>query len=293
MTVSTKSGDIPFSAGYLAAALLGIGISYETAYLNAFSISKLVVGTGKDRLTSAEIMDITINWYEKHDKELAERVKIMTEDFNSIKPLIILLGGVTGIGKSTISQVLGERLGIKSIIGTDLIRELLRVTISKDLMPSLHTSSYIAYEQLDTSFMPALAESIVGFEEQARFVVVGIEAAIERAIDDNELMVIEGVHLVPGLIKSQIVKNDCVLQIQLHLEDENIHRSRLKRREGKSHNRGTSYSQYFDNIREIQQYLHDQAIKHDIPIITVDDDEKALALIMKQIWKSKVPSVVE
>ncbi|OLS28444.1 MAG: 2-phosphoglycerate kinase [Candidatus Heimdallarchaeota archaeon LC_2] len=286
--VQTRGGDIPFSVGYLSDALLSIGLPQEQAYNDSYSISLIVAGQGKSLLTSEEIMKITANWYEGRDPELSGRIMIMFNDFEELKPMVILLGGVTGIGKSTLSQLLGSRMKIKSLIGTDLIREVMRVTISPTLMPSLHTSSYIAYKKMDTSFLPALSQPIVGFEEQARSVVVGVEAAIEQAIDDNEILIIEGVHLVPGLIKKKIMKKEAVIEFQLILKDEEVHRSRLKRRESKKTLRATQYSKHIDEIREIQEYLIEQANTNNVKLINVDDDEEALQEMINYIWESRI-----
>lgn len=285
--VQTTGGDIPFSVGYLSDALLSIGLPQEQAYHDAYSISLIVAAQGNNLLTSEEIMRITANWYEGKDPALSERILIMFNDFEELKPMVILLGGVTGIGKSTLSQLLGSRMKIKSLMGTDLIREVMRVTISPDLMPSLHTSSYIAYKKLDTSFLPALSSPIVGFEEQARSVVVGVEAAIEQAIDDNEILIIEGVHLVPGLIKRKILKKEAVIEFQLVLKDEETHRSRLTRRESKKTDRATQYSKHFEEIREIQEYLTEQADLNKVKIIDVDDDEQALQDMINHIWDAR------
>ena len=145
VSVTTEGGDIPFSIGYLANALLATGISYDKAYEDAYGIALSVVDTGKSRFTSDEIMTITINWYREKNKKIAKRLQAHQTHLKDIRPIVILFGGVTGIGKSTLAQLFATRLGVKSIIGTDLIREVLRVTISSDLMPTLHTSSYIAH----------------------------------------------------------------------------------------------------------------------------------------------------
>lgn len=285
--VQTTKGDIPFSVGYLSDALLSIGLPHDKAYNDAYSISLIVASQGKDLLTSQEIMNITTQWYNERNPSLASRIPIMANDFEDMKPMIILLGGVTGIGKSTLAQMLATRMNIKSLLGTDLIREVMRVTISENLMPSLHTSSYIAYTKLDTSFLPALSQSLVGFEEQARSVIVGVEAAIEQTIDDGEILIIEGVHLVPGLIKKKMIRHDAVIELQMVLKDEEVHRSRLARRESKKSDRATTYSKHFKEIREIQDYLIEQAHSNNVPIIDASNDEHALQVIINHIWDTR------
>ena len=63
-------------------------------------------------------------------------------------PLVILIGGATGVGKSTIATQLAVRLSIVRVVATDAIREVMRSTLTHELMPTLHTSSFHADEAL-------------------------------------------------------------------------------------------------------------------------------------------------
>jgi 2-phosphoglycerate kinase len=281
--VRTNRGEIPFSVGYLAKALLALGISEDQAQHDSRKIAGIVNSLNIKLFQSWEIMDITEDWYEKNHPELASRVKIIKDDFDKLRPMVILLGGVTGIGKSTLAQLVASRLDIRSIMGTDLIREVMRVTVSDDLIPTLHVSSYLAHSKLDTSFLPALSRHIVGFEQQARSVSVGVEATIEQAIDNDEILLIEGVHLVPGLLKKKYQKDPRIIHIQLVLSSKKTHKSRLKQREKQHDHRGTTYSKYFKEIREIQDYLIQQAENNKITIIDVKSED-ALLEILNTIW---------
>ena len=61
------------------------------------------------------------------------------------KPYIILIGSASGIGKSTIASELAKILGIKHLIETDFIREIVRGIIGPEFAPALHKSSFDAY----------------------------------------------------------------------------------------------------------------------------------------------------
>lgn len=283
--VRSRKGKIPFSVGYLADTLLKIGISDDVAFEHANAISlEIVKNHAKREITSDEVFQIAIEWYKAFDESLAERVRIISKDYRELRPIIILLGGVTGIGKSTLATQLAKRLDIRSIMGTDLIREVMRLVISVDLMPTLHSSSYIAFKEIENRTLPSLSPTILGFEEQARKVVTGVEAVITQAIKDNDIMIIEGVHLMPGILRSMLVSSANVIQLQLYLEDEQEHMSRLIRRE-KAAIRSTAYSKYFSEIREIQDYLVSLSKKFKIPRIEVSDDEAAVVDIINEIWQ--------
>ena len=69
-------------------------------------------------------------------------------------------------------------------------------------MPALHFSSFEAGEGLRIPMPDPDAEdrALYGFIQQAEQVAVGANAIIERAVMEGLSTVVEGVHLVPGLV---------------------------------------------------------------------------------------------
>ena len=62
------------------------------------------------------------------------------------KPMILLLGGATGVGKTSLGHEVAYRLGIHRIVSTDAIRQVMRIMLSPDLVPAIHASSYEAHQ---------------------------------------------------------------------------------------------------------------------------------------------------
>ena len=58
------------------------------------------------------------------------------------RPLVVLIGGATGVGKSTIATELAARLGITRVSSTDFIRQILRSVVSEAIAPELSRSSF-------------------------------------------------------------------------------------------------------------------------------------------------------
>lgn len=56
--------------------------------------------------------------------------------------LIILLGGSSGTGKSTLASLLGTRLGISTVLSSDSIRHIRRNFVSREENPILFASTY-------------------------------------------------------------------------------------------------------------------------------------------------------
>src|SRR5207245_6920411 len=148
-------------------------------------------------------------------------------------PLVILMGGATGVGKSTIATQLAARLGIVRVVATDAIREVMRSMLSAELMPTLHTSSFQADTALREPPTAASEALIVGFREQTAAVSVGINALIERAALESTSIIIEGAHVVPGYFDLRSFE-DIVLAVPfvIEAEDDGRHQSHFALRDG-------------------------------------------------------------
>ena len=76
----------------------------------------------------------------------------------------------------------------------------MRAFFSHEFMPSIHYSSFEAGLAVGDADDPLVA----GFLEQSRQVLVGARASLDRALQEGWSMVLEGVHLVPGLLPSAL-----------------------------------------------------------------------------------------
>jgi len=60
----------------------------------------------------------------------------------SKRNILVLLAGTSGTGKSTLSSLLGSRLGISTVLSTDTIRHVMRNFVAKDDDPIIFASTY-------------------------------------------------------------------------------------------------------------------------------------------------------
>src|SRR5205085_534353 len=98
------------------------------------------------------------------------------------RPLIILIGGATGVGKSTVASQLAGRLGITRVIPTDAIREVMRSMFSEELMPTLHTSSFDA-DHLVRHPLPRTSDRYLEFFDNIRKIQRYVKSlALERNV---------------------------------------------------------------------------------------------------------------
>ncbi|WP_209625565.1 3H domain-containing protein [Methanobacterium petrolearium] len=209
------------------------------------------------------------------------------------KPCVILIGSSSGIGKSTIASELAKELGIKHLIETDFIREIVRGIIGPDYAPALHKSSFDAYVTLKNKqrYDGNTANLIsAGFEEHASFVIPAIEKVIKRAVDDYDDLVIEGVHLVPGLLDVEKFKKDASIHFFVLTADEEVHKERFVKRAMKI-KRGGKHLEYFKENRIINNYLVKQALENRVPVInniTIEDTKRRMLTLIKEICKEMI-----
>ena len=187
------------------------------------------------------------------------------------RPLIVLIGGATGTGKSTVATEVAHRLGINRVTSTDIVRQTLRAVFAPEYMPSIHRSS----------FDGAPGESLVdAFLEQTTSVVVAVEASIERAVDEGWSMVVEGVHLVPGLLSLEVDApvTHCVLAIR----DEEAHAAHFWIRDAAS--RGVrpvqKYLERLSDIRRLQDFIVECARETGVPVIENTSMEETVGAVI-------------
>ncbi|MBV8066001.1 MAG: zeta toxin family protein [Actinobacteria bacterium] len=185
------------------------------------------------------------------------------------RPLVILIGGATGTGKSTVATKIAYELGITRLTSTDSIRQTLRAFFSHQFMPTIHYSSFSAGEAIPDADDPLVA----GFLEQSRNVLVGVNASIERALQEGWSIIFEGVHLVPGLLPN--IDGALVCPCVLTIEDETEHAEHFFARNEGSDRPLTTYLDHFAEIRRLQEFIVGRAEREGVPVIANAGPEQA------------------
>lgn len=203
------------------------------------------------------------------------------------KPYVILIGSASGIGKSTIAAELAKKLNIKHLIESDFIRAVVRGIIGKEYAPALHSSSYDSYKNLRNKTRYENYEDLVsaGFDEHASYVIPALEKVIQRAITDYDDIIIEGVHLVPGLINTEQFEEYANIYFFILSSDEESHKERFVKRAVQIH-RGGKQLDFFKENRIIHDHLLNQAEAHDVHVINAETIDKTLDKILSIINKS-------
>ena len=280
-----KSYTEPFSKGILSRSLIRAELDPSKAYEIANKIESDLVENEISSISTEDLVERIIELLEEESPLHAENYLNWMKIRKIDEPLIILIGGVSGVGTSSISYEISRKLGIKSMINTDMIRQVMRKIVSKELSPVIHESSFIAHKALRVT--PPLESDIVlaGFKDHVGTVSLGVEAVIERALTEGISIIIEGVHIVPGFIRKDLLEKDNVLMFTLTLDGEEAHKNRLysRSRDGWANRPLQKYLDNFDSIRKIQKYFIDQSKIEGIPNINNVDRLTTIELIINSI----------
>lgn len=270
IVISDKKGGLPFSKGILASSISVIGLDIITAHKIALEIQDYFLKNKIYSLSLGELRSLAFRFIkDKVSLEYAERYLLWQSVGKLEKPIIILIGGSTGVGKSTIATILANRLNITRVASTDAIREVMRASVPEKLISSLKGSSYNAYKNL--TFPPSGAEPVIlGFREQVLAVNVGIEAIIERNILEKSDTIIEGAHVVPGYLNlNEYSSRAIVQQIVISVPDKEVHKEHFTKRtvETQGSRPMHRYIKHIDKIMMIQDYIEKLAKEKNVRII--------------------------
>jgi 2-phosphoglycerate kinase len=280
--------EIPFSKGLMARALVVTGLDTERAYLIANRVDRDLVERGVASLDLDRLAELAAGVIGDEGAETTvRRLKRLHALQRLEEPLLLLIGGATGTGKSTIATEAAHRLGITRVTSTDFIRQTMRAFFSEEFMPSVHYSSFEARLALTRAEEEESGDAaILGFLDQTRNVLVGAHAALERAATERWSMVLEGVHLVPGMVTTAF-PGAFVVQCVVAIDDENLHRSHFWVREYATEGLRPleKYLDSLSQIRQIQDYLVERARRHDVPVIVNDSLDRAIGDVMDLVLR--------
>jgi len=287
--VTSGRGSAPFSKMVLVRSLRAAGLDMHTAARVAQEVELRLRASHSRSLSSGRLRSaVSAALREGLGPEYVERYLLWHRVKRSSKPLVVLVGGATGVGKSTLSIELANVLEIPHVASTDIIREMMRTMFSADLLPHIHYASYQAdsVRRFTTGADPMLA----GFQEQAALVAVGVKAMISRAIKENSSIIVNGVHIVPGIIDAAEFET-CITQFLLVLDDASSHRARFGRRQRRApRRRARDYLRYFPAIRRIQNFLVDRARECGTPTIESHYFEETLDAALNYVTETVAKS---
>ena len=278
--------EAPYSKGLMARALTAVGVGEERAYELARLTESDLAKRGEVSVDLDRLRELAVEVLGEERGSRAVRQLRRFRDLQELDlPVILLVGGGTGTGKSTVATEVAYRLGITRVTSTDFVRQTMRAFFAKEFMPSIHYSSFEAGLGLSKAEEEESGDAaLLGFLDQTRNVLTGVEAALQRALDEGWSMVLEGVHLVPGMITTEL-RGALVVQCVLAIRDEEIHRTHFWIRDATSEGVRPvdRYIGGLPEIRMIQEYVLERAARADVPVIENESQNEAVAAVMNLV----------
>jgi len=278
-----------FSRGILAQKLRMIGFSLSEGYEFSIQIYNDLTNLKKETISKQKLDEIVSSHLNNSQDVSVGNKYLMIEQWrDSNIPLWILISGAIGAGKSTLSRQIAGDLGIQHVIGTQVVRDILRKVLSADVMPELHSSSYKAYQTLRPIYSSRFDEVLIGFENHSKLVNIGVEAILSRAEKESVSIIVEGEHLLPAFFDETILNKPNVLYITIAVPDPEMHRENLS----------SQYTQekddllnHFENIRKIHELLINETKIRKLPLIETIKGENTIRKL-RELVVDKIVSLV-
>ncbi|HEX2486768.1 MAG TPA: ATP cone domain-containing protein [Myxococcota bacterium] len=288
ISVTARGRGTPFSKGFLSQSLLAAAIDPSQAFDVAREIEEDLLQRGVREIDRHELRRLAYRAvHERVGAQAAERYLVWRRYQEPDKPVIVLLGGATGAGKTALAQEVAHRLGVAGLVSTDAIRQIMRLMLSQDLAPAIHASSYDAWRHL-----PDLAGSedpvIDGFRAMASTVSVGVRALLDRAVAENSSLILDGVSLVPGLLDLQSYEHRAhVIFLLVATLDPEAFATRFHQRARTAAMRGPHrYLENLDAILRIQDYLLELGEQHGVPIVDNVSFDRSVTSIIRHVTET-------
>jgi 2-phosphoglycerate kinase len=225
-------------------------------------------------------------------------------------PVLILIYGTSGSGKSTMSRRLSAMYGIPNVLSTDTVRKNMRTKIPKPENPLLHASTFETGDYLPESDYERIRQCLLanqpnpdeakidpeimmemscvkGYEYQCEMIEPELIAEIDKICGTGQSLIVEGVHLSESVCNKLFAKYQFCIPFLIHVKDAEKHMQRFGSRcEGGSIDpEKNRYVKNFRYIRAIQKAIRQNPIDSKFMKATNDDAKKTLGLVSTCIRK--------
>ncbi len=288
IVVQDAAGHAPFSKGVLAQSLLAAAIAPEEAFELAQQTEARLHAEGRRQIERDTLRELVYETLKStRSARAAERYRVWRRFADADKPMILLIGGAAGVGKTSLAQEVAHRLGIARVISSDAIRQVMRVMLSRELAPAIHASSYDAHRVV-VGIEPARDPVVEAFRSQATSVSIGVRATIGRAIEEGQSMILEGVSALPDLIDLAMWRDAAHLTFLTvaTFEQEAFERRFKRRASGGTRHSTHHYLENLDAILRIQDHILELADHFEVPIVENTSFDDSVLSILRHVTGS-------
>ena len=287
--INRGGAESAFSRSHLQRYLQSSAVRQDDAEQITTKIYNQLLTAGINSISTCQLGYLTYLCLQQELGKSAARQYLVWSEFQlSDRPLVLLIGGAVGSGKSSIATEIGHRLDIVRMQSTDMLREVMRSMIPKKLLPVLHCSSFDAWKTLPIQDKRDHDRDLLvaeGYRAQADLLALACESVMHRAIRESTPLILEGVHAHPTLVQCVPAESDAiVVHVTLAVMKEQELKARLLGRSASEpQRRAKRYLRKFDSIWRLQTFVLSEAERCDTPIIPNDDKEAAIFQLISTI----------
>jgi 2-phosphoglycerate kinase len=184
-----------------------------------------------------------------------------------MKKYIIMIGGLAGVGKTTVGNLITKKMNIDHHLGLGWIREALCSVLDDSEFPELFHHTFEVTNNNQTPFHNLYKQSI--------YMAPAIEKCIDRAFREGTSLLIHG-GFVPGSFKSKNVDFICALKAP----DVDKHRLMIN---SNMHAKRVLNENDLQNNRSIEKEFLMRCKKHNVSIVENLELEKTSDYIIEKI----------
>ncbi len=289
--IRSPTRDRPFSVGILSRQLRGCAIAGEEAMEAARTVQDLLRRRPAAEIDHRELRRLIFETLkEEISNQAAARFLARCRFEDSGEPLILLIGGATGTGKSTVAAELAYLLSITRTQSTDIMREIIRCYLVPHVAPTLAYSSFEAWRGLP-EVEPLVGQMIsdnpviTGFLSQFGTVKVALEATIQRAVQERHHLIVDGVHVLPSRLDlGKVRKKATLVSVVLAVTPiERLGRQISHRAREQPERSSSIHRDRIDSIWELQSFFVDQAERAGVPVIANWNVDETVHQVVRQV----------
>ena len=200
-------------------------------------------------------------------------------------PIIVLIGGSTGTGKSTVAAEVAHRLGITRVASTDFIRQTMRAFFSREFMPTIHYSSFEAGAARRRRRDGRPDDRRLRRPVPAR---LRRRRGRDRARADGGL--VDGARRRPPRAGAAAAPLEGALLVHVVLEiaDEDVHRTHFHVRDAATGGMRAmeKYLERLDAIRRVQTYVAGRARREGVPVVENANVEHTIDQVIELVMQA-------
>lgn len=279
MRLRIRGADVPFPLSVIKGRLILSGLAENQAsdiMQNAVRKLESIANPSKEILLNhvRKALESSKNSVRENFETLTKYENMRSESHDA-PPIVVILEGASATGKSVIAVELVHNLVATRFISSDTVRQVLRCTMNEEDYPELFCHTYQAHLHRQTG--PENLDPIVrGYLAQCDIITPQVISMTERIISEGTTGVIEGVHILPGML--QHLSSE-VIEILINPDDE-THKAMFTSKLSAAKLRTVSEDfetreREYESTRAIQDYMISLAQDSNIPIVDMMNFEEA------------------